>query len=57
MAMLALQVLLLAPGVPPVLPSASATAWTECPGISHVKNGDCNSPNHPCKAGSGMHFK
>ena len=31
----------------------AAAAWTECPGISHVKNGDCNYPTRPCRAGSG----
>jgi hypothetical protein len=35
------------------LRTASAPTWTECPGISHVKNGDCNSPKHPCRRGCG----
>ena len=31
----------------------AAAAYTECPGESHIKPGDCNSPTAPCKDGTG----
>jgi hypothetical protein len=33
--------------------AATRASYTECVGETHIKNGDCNSPTKPCKAGSG----
>jgi hypothetical protein len=52
------------PATPPAVDTADAAAdaaaglgvgvkWTECPGTTHIKPGDCNSPTHPCTKGSG----
>ena len=41
-------------GLVAALPAAAAAAaWTECPGTTHIKAGDCNSPSEPCEPGCG----
>ena len=33
--------------------AGAAAAYTVCQGETHIANGDCNSPRHACKAGTG----